>query len=319
MRSAVMVTMLAGASMVGAEPVGKAVELLERSSIEFWNKAGCVACHHHGLVSMAARTAREKKLGGTEEMRQKRVEIVSRFLATRRERLLQGVPIPGGTDTMVYVLFGLVEDGYAGGEETDAGVRYLMDRQEDDGAWPIGGMRPPLEHSSIANTALGLRVVAGLAPGAWKQEADSRVRRAVAWIEKQEGKDTEDLTFRLLGLSWGKGSVPEMMKTRRRLLGMQLEDGGWGQDAGRASDAYATGQAVAALLTAGEQRSSPAMRRAVAYLLRTQKEDGSWYVKSHVEKFQPYFESAFPHGHDQWISAAATAWAVSALAMVGRD
>jgi hypothetical protein len=32
-------------------------------------------------------------------------------------------------------------------------------------------------------------------------------------------------------------------------------------------------------------------------------------------KFQPYFESGFPHGHDQWISAAATAWATMALTL----
>ena len=29
--------------------------------------------------------------------------------------------------------------------------------------------------------------------------------------------------------------------------------------------------------------------------------------------FRPYFESGFPHGHDQWISAAATNWAAMAL------
>jgi hypothetical protein len=31
-------------------------------------------------------------------------------------------------------------------------------------------------------------------------------------------------------------------------------------------------------------------------------------------KFQPYFESGLPFGHDQWISAADTAWAVQAIA-----
>jgi hypothetical protein len=29
--------------------------------------------------------------------------------------------------------------------------------------------------------------------------------------------------------------------------------------------------------------------------------------------FQPYFESGFPHGHDQWISQAGTALAATAL------
>jgi hypothetical protein len=36
-------------------------------------------------------------------------------------------------------------------------------------------------------------------------------------------------------------------------------------------------------------------------------------VKSRAVKFQPYFESGFPYGHDQWISASATAWATVAI------
>ena len=34
---------------------------------------------------------------------------------------------------------------------------------------------------------------------------------------------------------------------------------------------------------------------------------------SRAFEFQPYFESGFPHGHDQWLSMAATAWSAMAL------
>ena len=51
----------------------------------------------------------------------------------------------------------------------------------------------------------------------------------------------------------------------------------------------------------------------VDYLMRTQVKDGSSHVRSRAFGFQPYFESGFPHGHDQWISMAATAWAAMAL------
>ncbi len=50
------------------------------------------------------------------------------------------------------------------------------------------------------------------------------------------------------------------------------------------------------------------------YLVATQLEDGSWYVPSRSMPFQPYFESGFPHGPDQWISMAASNWAATALA-----
>jgi hypothetical protein len=59
--------------------------------------------------------------------------------------------------------------------------------------------------------------------------------------------------------------------------------------------------------------TDPAIRRAVAFLLRTQRDDGSWFVRNRAMKIQPYFESGFPYSHDQWISQAATAWAAMAL------
>lgn len=51
------------------------------------------------------------------------------------------------------------------------------------------------------------------------------------------------------------------------------------------------------------------------YLLRTQLDDGSWLVRSRTMPLQPYKESGFPHGRDQWISAAGTSWAAIALGL----
>ena len=51
----------------------------------------------------------------------------------------------------------------------------------------------------------------------------------------------------------------------------------------------------------------------VAFLLRTQLADGSWYVQTRALPVQAYFETGFPHGRDQFISAAATNWATQAL------
>ena len=83
-----------------------------------------------------------------------------------------------------------------------------------------------------------------------------------------------------------------------------------------ASDAYASGQALYALGTSGVATSSATFRNGTRYLLRTQLEDGTWYVRSRALGFQPYIDSGFPHGPDQFISAAATSWAVMALSFV---
>jgi hypothetical protein len=59
----------------------------------------------------------------------------------------------------------------------------------------------------------------------------------------------------------------------------------------------------------------PAYQKGVTFLLSTQHADGSWYVRSRAPKFQPFFESGFPYGHDQWISTMATGWAAAALTL----
>jgi len=65
------------------------------------------------------------------------------------------------------------------------------------------------------------------------------------------------------------------------------------------SSAYATGRSLFALQTADLPVSDAAYQPAVRYLLNTQQEDGSWYVKTHAMGAQPYFDAGFPHGFDQ--------------------
>lgn len=60
--------------------------------------------------------------------------------------------------------------------------------------------------------------------------------------------------------------------------------------------------------------TDPAYQRGVECLRNAQFADGSWHVQTRTFPVQPYFESDFPHGVDQFISAAATNWAVLALA-----
>jgi hypothetical protein len=81
------------------------------------------------------------------------------------------------------------------------------------------------------------------------------------------------------------------------------------------SGAYTTGLAMIALQSAGLPVSDAAYQRGVQYLLGTQLEDGSWHVRTRAAGFQPYFDNGFPHGVDQWISAAGTSLATTALTL----
>jgi hypothetical protein len=138
--------------------------------------------------------------------------------------------------------------------------------------------------------------------------------RALSFLRKAKAGDTQDEAFKLLGLVWAGASAAEVSSQAKRVLTLQRKDGGWGQQPAMKSDAYATGQALYALQSSGAKATSAAYRKAAQYLLRTQLEDGTWYIHSRAVGFQPYRDSGFPHGPDQFISAAATSWAVIGLA-----
>ena len=61
-----------------------------------------------------------------------------------------------------------------------------------------------------------------------------------------------------------------------QLLALQHNDGGWSQLKDAASDAYATGQVLYVLSVAGVKTDQAQVQRGVAFLVRTQKDDGSW-------------------------------------------
>jgi len=116
-----------------------------------------------------------------------------------------------------------------------------------------------------------------------------------------------------MGLVWAGGSKDAIRRATEALVESQSSEGAWSQLPAMGTDAYATGEALYALHTAGMASSSAVYRKGVNYLLRTQAADGTWHVKTRAIWLQPYFESGFPYGTDQFISTAGTAWASMAL------
>jgi hypothetical protein len=67
----------------------------------------------------------------------------------------------------------------------------------------------------------------------------------------------------------------------RDLIALQRDDGGWAQQDRMVSDAYATGEALAGLRAAKAAALSEApYRNGVEFLLRTQYEDGTWFLET---------------------------------------
>jgi ankyrin repeat protein len=149
-------------------------------------------------------------------------------------------------------------------------------------------------------------------------EKQKRLQRAREWLSRAQPLNNEDRAFQLFGLLWAGADEISRNTAARRLTAEQNKDGGWAQLPGMESDAYSTGEVLAALREAGGILTrDPVYQRGLRFLLSTQKADGSWYVKSRLHPpapvSPPYFETGFPYEHDQFISVMGTSWAASAL------
>jgi ankyrin repeat protein len=296
--------------------VERSLPLLQDVGIAFINQTGCVSCHHNSVVSMAVAAARTHGFRVNEDAAKRETALVATYLESWRERAAQNEFIAGQQDTISYLLVGLGADGHAPDAATDAQAIWLKRRQAPDGHWPIMTLRAPIESNDVAVTALSMRALQLFAPPARRAEFDAAVDRARAWLTHAHAADTEERAFRVLGLCWSGAAHDVVLTAARELLAAQREDGGWAQTPAMGTDAYATGQALVALRESGSVAAdAPVYRKGVEYLLRTQIDDGSWVVESRAVPIQAYFESGFPYGVNQWISAAATGWATTALAL----
>lgn len=303
-------------TVTARQAIEKSVALMQTSNRRFFRASGCAGCHHQMLGGILVALARKKGLAVNEELAAEQFQEMLAERAPGRESLLQRQRVGGYPMRDSLLAVSLAAEKYPADGFTDALVHSLMGGQGADGSWRGEGNRPPLEYSPFSETAYAIRAIQLYAPPGWRSEVRRRVRLAADWLVNAKAEHTEEKAMQLLGLAWADANPRKTRELSERLLAEQLPDGGWAQRSGFASDAYATGQVLYALnAAAGIPASNAAWRRGMQYLLKMQYEDGSWYVRSRSVKFQPYFESGFPHGHDQWISAAATAWAAMALAL----
>ena len=297
----------------------RAMPLLQRSDVTFVKKSGCVSCHNNSLTALALVSARKLGVRVDDSIAREQGKRIGAYMETWRERGVQGVSIPGEADTVSYLLVGLGTARHPADFATDAHAWLLKRSQAADGRWRIFAHRPPIESSDVQVTALSMRALQMYAPATRKAEFDEAIASAAVWLRNATARTTEERAFQLLGLKWSDTSRTQIEQLGRALVAEQRPDGGWSQLPTMGSDAYATGQALYALAESGAlSPGSPAFRRGVDFLLKTQLADGSWYVRTRAIPIQPLFDADFPHGPDAFISAAATNWATMALGFAGR-
>ena len=303
------------------ERAQRAIDLLQRASTGFVDnhfvrdEAKCVSCHHQYLPAVAFAWGSGRGLHIDEAALGHQLDAQLQMWHPLEESAREMEdPIPDAPVQIGYGLMGLHAVGYAPDAMTEAFVRYLVNAQNPDGSWHWTDLRPPLEGGRFAATAWAVRAVQLYPPPHSGDENRACLARARRWLWKSEPVTFGDQVSQLMGLSWAGEPPRKLRRLAASIMGRQGPDGGWAQMAGLESDAWATGEALFALHEAGRiSAADEAYARGVQFLLRTQYEDGSWWVHSRTWPFQPHFDSGFPHGNDQWISAGGTAWAAMAL------
>jgi squalene cyclase len=300
--------------------VERGLKRLDEGAASYVTNRQCFSCHHQATAITALTTARRRGFDVEKARLAEQVEFTLRTFRGHEEQLRKGAGVPGSNTTTAYALYTLEQAGHQPDDTTAALVEFLLQRQRPDGSWPAVTNRPPTEGSPFPNTALALRALQVYGPPKDDKDAEElrqRIDAATAkgrdWVLKSKPATTEDRVGHLRALVVIGADRERIEAARGALLKEQRADGGWAQLSDLESDAYATGTVLVALKLAGVKPDDAAYRKGVAYLVKTQREDGAWIVETRSRPVQKFFDNGDPGGKSQFISFAATGWATLAL------
>ena len=271
--------------------IERGLAFLESDAAKWREERTCATCHHGTMTVWALNEARNQGYAVSPE--------TSREMAGWTRGRLASIekprdPRPGWNmvSTPAVYLAVMAEaiptQDAVSPDELRRIAGHLLRHQETDGSWawslaPAKNRPPPVFESDEVVTLLAdiaLRPHALADPGATSPAREAR-QRAAAWLGmNRPGASTQALAIRLFRDVRSGAPLGEREARIRRLLALQNPDGGWGQEKGLSSDAYATGQALYFLGLAGVARDRPEVGRGVRSLLANQKADGSWPMTS---------------------------------------
>lgn len=300
--------------------------LLQSSMKQFNQMTACLSCHQEGLGRIATASARD--LGfrldpAVQRMQEERIDGAMNALkplhlqALQDPAVMKQVPLIEINEVVTgdtWLLAGMAAQKQPTSQGAEAMTLVLARQQLPDGHWGFSSPRVPMQSSPFTFTALSVRALTAYGPKADASEINERIQKAKIWLQTAPAQTSEDRAFRLLGLRWAGAGDDAVQQAADAVRADQRSDGGWSQLPTLHSDAYATGQALYALHFAGGLAvTDPVYRRGVQFLLRTQDEDGSWFVNKRATPLNNYFDAGFPHGESQYASFNGTCWATLAL------
>ncbi|MFL5241988.1 MAG: prenyltransferase/squalene oxidase repeat-containing protein [Gemmataceae bacterium] len=323
----ILAIMLTAPSAPGEPPsdptraaIEKGLRRIEQGAASYTSHRECFSCHHQAMALLSLSSARARGFDVDKDRFEKQVQFTLATFKPNHDDIRKGKSVPGGNTMAAYALFALDAAHHPADDTTQALIEYLLVRQKSDGSWPAVTSRPPTEGSAFTNAALALCVFKAYGPGkddVGNKELHDRINKAIeigrAWLVDHPPTTMEDKIFRLRGLVAANVDRQEIARARDSLIKEQKDDGSWSQLPDKPGDAYATGTALMALRTAGVAPADDAYKKGVQFLLKTQNPDGSWLVETRSKPVQTFFDNGDPGGKSQFISFAATGWAVLAL------
>jgi hypothetical protein len=271
----------------GRKAVVRGLEFLQKDAAKWRKEHTCASCHHGTMTVWALCEAKSQGY----EMA---AEVLSDTVTWTKERL-KDIDKPRDTrpgwsmvSTPALYLSAMAlsvpQQDALTADELKRIAGHLLRHQEADGSWawssaPPKNRPPPVFESDEVATLLAIAALGPQVPADPKEKSEARDARekAAAWLAKTMPSDTAQAALlRLLVQSRSGGPEKNLQPEIEQVLRRQNKDGGWGQVKGAASDAYATGQALYVLCLVGVKRDREELRAGAAFLVSTQKEDGSW-------------------------------------------
>lgn len=305
---------------------------VKQAASDWQDNKTCFSCHHQTLPMLTALEGERVGFPLDKAWLKSQADTTHRFFTRSIKMMDAGEHLAGGAGTIAFGFWALSLDQRPVDQTTVSMVTYMLkiqgvtrssDRKPkappklEDGLWRASCRRAPMQASLIGDTVLELMGLEKYATPEQRPQVEKARAAAEKWLATAPMKEQQDRLWRLWGLHHLGGDAEQKKSTLTAIFAAQRNDGGWAETDDKKSDTYSTGQTLFTLLKTGTIADHPSIHRARDYLLKTQHADGSWLAESHVKfKAQPYFENGDPHGVNQFLSTAATAWATAGLAQL---
>ncbi|MBT3666792.1 MAG: hypothetical protein HN548_04870 [Opitutae bacterium] len=273
------------------QTIEKSIPYVELKGQQWIKKNKCVSCHQINTMIWSLSLAKKKGFTVSEKLGSWIEWSVEESLNKNKKGKLMGRLNKEG---VAQILFADLEIESSQREKL---LDLLALDQKKDGTWDAGGQLPAQKRPAMETFLVSSSWIALSARQEVSQVSIPTIRAY------NQGKSIEWYVVNLL-LSFRNGD-DKVNFFINKLKEFQNPDGGWGWLVNDQSDALGTGMALYALEYLKSEKTLEARTKAIDFLIRTKRTDGTWLVKGTKRKKRDKLEETSIY----W----GTAWAIIGL------